>query len=98
MAACDSAVDYQGSVGTFDRMQAQFATHTTEAQFTCNEQTITFYGEVYNVPAGEAPASTQYTTEAFHPQVSLPVATPAFALCSLDAQPPVQPPCVGKNC
>jgi len=84
--ACDSAVDYTKSVGTFDRMQEQFATHTAEAQFTCNEQTITFYGEVYKVPAGEAPASMEYTTEPFHPQVSLPIGTPAFALCSPDEQ------------
>jgi len=92
MTACENAVDYKGSVGTFDRMHEQFKTHTTEAKFTCKELTMTFNnGEVYHMPTSDAPASAEYTIEAFKPEVNLKVGTPAFTICSEPAAEPVLP-------
>jgi len=91
LAACELTVDYPVSVGQFNKMQSEFSTQTSENSFTCNEHTVTFNtGETWNVPAGFAPASLEYTNEPFRPEVTLAVGTPAFAFCS--------PACVGKGC
>jgi len=90
---CETTVSYAGSVGVFDRKQNDFATQTSETNFSCHEQTITFNGVIRHVPEGEAPASSAYTSEPFHPQVSLAVGTQPFTWCGGAA-----PACVGKNC
>jgi len=90
---CETTVDYAGSVGVFDRKQNDFATQTSETNFSCHEKTITFNGIIWHVPEGE-PASSAYTSEPFHPQVSLAVGTQPFTWCG----GAVPPPCIGKNC
>lgn len=91
---CETTVNYAGSVGVFDRKQNDFATQTSETNFSCKEQTITFNEVIWHVPEGEAPASSAYTSEPFHPQVSLAVGTSPFTWCGGAAPAP----CVGKNC
>merc|ERR1719203_893869 len=94
LESCESTVDYAGSVGVFDRKQNDFATQTSETNFSCHEKTITFNGDIWHVPEGEAPASSAYTSEPFHPQVSLAVGTQPFTWCGGVAPQP----CVGKGC
>jgi len=67
--ACESTVNYVGSVGQFDKKEAQFATLTSEAKLTCREMTITFYGKTWNLPVSESPASSEYTTTPNSPEV-----------------------------
>lgn len=67
--ACESTVNYAGSVGQFDKKESKFATLTSEAKLTCREMTITFYGQTWNLPAGSTPASTEYTTTPHNPEV-----------------------------
>merc|ERR1719469_673980 len=71
LEACYQAVNFDLEVGTLDRKESQFVDLTSAPKFTCSEETITFTGEIWNVPAGEAPASSEYTKEPFHPEVNL---------------------------
>jgi len=68
-----------------DKKEAEFAEQTSPANYTCEEETITFNGEIWNVPTGEAPASTSYYKEDFSPAVDLTVGNLAFSFCNSGA-------------
>jgi len=71
-AACELTVDYLGLVGQINEKKSEFATQTSETTFTCEETTITFNtGEIWNLPESFAPASSEYTTSPFRPEVKL---------------------------
>jgi len=69
--ACERAVDFNRDVGILERRESKVRELTSPPKFTCSEDYITFSGEIWNVPAGNAPASSDYTKEAFHPAVEL---------------------------
>jgi len=81
LGACEQSVNFDQDVGVLDRKSQLFAELTSPDKFTCAEQTITFTGETWNVPEGDDPASSEYTKEPFHPEVSLAVDSVPFALC-----------------
>jgi len=85
---CETAIDYGSDVGVLAKGQGEFAELTTPAKFTCNEATITFSGETWEVPTGEAPASSEYISNPFAPEVVLDEDSSPFAFCSVDAPPP----------
>merc|ERR1719291_98026 len=62
----------------------QFAALTSPKMFTCEETTITFGGETWDVPQGDMPASSEYISKADHPEVSLAEDTTPFAFCGGD--------------
>jgi len=69
------------SVGELDRRQTAFEGLMTAEKFTCSESTITFLGQVWNVPEGEAPPSSEYFASDFSPQVDLVEGSSAFSFC-----------------
>jgi len=79
--ACESSVNYDRDVGVLDKQESQLAALTSPKKFTCEEATITFGGETWEVPQGEMPASSEYVSKADHPEVSLAADTAPFALC-----------------
>lgn len=79
---CETAVNFDGDVGVLDEKEAEFAELTSSEKFTCNEATITFGGETWEVPQGDAPASSEYVSKPFTPEVSLAEESSPFALCS----------------
>jgi len=81
LGACEQSVNFDQDVGVLDRKSQLFAELTSPDKFTCAEKTITFIGETWNVPEGDDPASSEYTKEPFHPEVSLAVDSVPFALC-----------------
>jgi len=85
---CENTINFDNDVGVLDEKQGEFAELTSPAKFTCNEDTITFSGEIWEVPTGEAPASSEYVSRPFAPEVSLDEDSSPFALCSGDASPP----------
>merc|ERR1719401_3365346 len=83
--ACEQAVNFAYDVGTLDRKSQIFAELTAADKFTCSEDHIKFRGETWRVPQGEAPASSEYTTESFLPEVSLAKGTTPFGFCTTAA-------------
>jgi len=79
--ACEKAISFDRDVGVLDEKQGEFAELTSPAKFTCNEAFITFTGETWEVPAGEAPASSGYVSKPFNPAVSLDEDSSPFAMC-----------------
>jgi len=79
--ACESSLNYDRDVGVLDRQESQLAALTSPKKFTCEEATITFGGETWEVPQGEMPASSEYVSKADHPEVSLVADTTPFAFC-----------------
>jgi len=70
------------SLPGLDRKAAEFAAQTSVDNFTCAEETITFNGETWNVPSGEAPPSSSYYKEAWSPAVDLRKGGVPFAFCN----------------
>jgi len=90
--ACESAINFDRDVGVLDEKQGEFAELTSPAKFTCDEAVITFSGETWEVPTGEAPASSEYvSTKPFSLAVSLDEDSSPFALCSAGALQPAEP-------
>jgi len=80
--ACEQSVNFAYDVvGTLDRKSEVFAELTAAEKFTCSEDNIKFRGETWEVPQGEAPASSEYTTKSFLPEVSLAKGTTPFGFC-----------------
>jgi len=84
LAACESSVNYNRDVGVLDKQEEQFAALTSPKKFTCEETTITFGGETWDVPQGDMPASSEYISKDDHPEVSLAEDTTPFAFCGGD--------------
>merc|ERR1719336_1504021 len=78
--ACEQSVNFDQDVGVLDRKSQLFKELTSSDKFTCAEKTITFTGKTWNVPKGDDPASSEYTQEAFNPEVNLASDTPPFGL------------------
>ena len=53
-------VNYDASVGALDKKADEYARLTAADKFTCSESYISFIGQTWNVPEGEAPASSEY--------------------------------------
>jgi len=70
------------SLPGLDRKAAEFAAQTSVENFTCEEETITFNGETWNVPSGEAPLSSSYYKEAWNPAVDLTIENVPFTFCN----------------
>jgi len=82
LSACEQSVNFDSDVGILDRKSQLFAEMTSADRFTCSEQTITFNGETWVVPEGDAPASSEYINKPFHPEVNLEEGSAPFAFCS----------------
>jgi len=100
--ACEAAVDYASGVDELDRKADEYAALTAADKFTCSESSIKFTGEMWNVPDGDAPASSEYTKESFEPAIALnPNATP-FDFCATafggSSLAEVNKPSRNKNC
>jgi len=70
------------SLPALDRKAAEFAEQTSVDNFNCAEETITFNGETWNVPSGEAPPSSSYYKEEWNLAVDLTVGNLAFTFCN----------------
>merc|ERR1719384_2946221 len=57
LASCKASIDFASQVGVLDRKQTQFAQETTPENFTCAETTITFTGQIWDIPQGADPRS-----------------------------------------
>lgn len=79
--ACYQSVNFDRDVGVLDQKESTFADLTSPAKFTCKETTISFYGQTWEVPEGDAPHSSEYATKSFQPEVSVAVDTAPFAFC-----------------
>ena len=79
--ACEQSVNFAYDVGTLDRKSEAFAELTAAYKFTCSEDNIKFRGETWEVPQGEAPASSEYTTKSFLPEVSLAKGNTPIVFC-----------------
>jgi len=105
LGACEQSVNFDQDVGVLDRKSQLFAELTSPDKFTCAEKTIKFTGETWNVPEGDAPASSEYTKEPFHPEVSLASDSVPFALCrggnnggkDTEKPEPATPSCSGST-
>merc|ERR1740139_1572526 len=82
---CEKSANFDGSVGALDKKESTFKALTSSDKFTCSEKQITFTGKTWNVPEGDAPASSEYTIEEYHPEVSLAADAPAFGFCATAA-------------
>jgi len=78
---CEGAVNYDASVGALDKKADEYARLTAADKFTCSESYISFIGQNWNVPEGEAPASSEYTTADFQPAVNLDPSAAPFGFC-----------------
>ena len=88
---CEQSINFDADVGILDRKQAAFADHTSPAKFTCKESSITFGGQTWTVPDGDAPASSEYVVKPFHPAVGLAAETAPFAFCEGEKPEPPTP-------
>jgi len=79
--ACYQSVNFDRDVGVLDQKESTFADLTSPAKFTCKDSTISFYGQTWEVPEGDAPHSSEYVTKSFQPAVSVAVDTAPFAFC-----------------
>jgi len=80
--ACEAAVDYTSGVGDLDRKAEEYASLMAAHKFTCSESSIKFIGKTWNVPEGDAPASSDYTIESFEPAVALNPDAAPFGFCA----------------
>ena len=79
--ACHQSVNFDRDVGVLDKKGSTFEDLTSPAKFTCEESTIAFYGQAWEVPEGDAPHSSEYVIKAFAPAVSLATDAAPFAFC-----------------
>lgn len=84
---CEAQVNYAGDVGTLDYQSDAFEEQTTPARFTCDETTIAFRGETWNVPTEVNAASSSYTIQEFTPLVALEVGLSPFDFCEATGAP-----------
>jgi len=82
LETCESSADYAADVGTLVRREDERDALTTPDKFTCAESTITFGGETWTIPGGDAPASSGYVTEPYHPAVNLALGSVPFTFCT----------------
>jgi hypothetical protein len=85
MDECENALNFDHDVGVLLRKKTEFSDLTTVDKFTCSEQSIEFRGETWEVPEGEAPSSSEYTTKPFKPEVSLTADSDPFTFCASSA-------------
>jgi len=78
---CEQTVNFDGDVGKLDRQYQTFTELTAAEKFTCSEEAIKFRGEIWELPDGDAPDSSEYVTKSFLPEVSLAAGTPPFSFC-----------------
>merc|ERR1711972_559211 len=97
LEACESSVSYNRDVGVLDKQGERFAALTSPKMFTCEETTITFGGETWDVPQGDMPASSEYISKADHPAVSLAEDTTPFAFCGGDGSSLMQAAPAGRG-
>lgn len=87
---CEISADYDNDVGTLLRRDSEFAELTTADQFTCQETTITFSGQTWQVPTGDDAASSDYVVLDYSADVNL-AEDPVFSECSEDTAGPGKP-------
>jgi len=80
MDECESNQAGAPELPALDRREGDFAEWTSVANFNCEEQTITFNGETWEIPESD-PKSEQYQKVPFNPEVNL-VNPPAFSFCA----------------
>jgi len=78
---CDADVNFAVQVGVLDRRDLSFADQMTAERFTCLETAIPFEGQTWNVPEGDAPPSSDYTTTDYAPMVDLTENSSPFEFC-----------------
>jgi len=79
--SCEQSVDFEGDVGRFDFHHDEFAALLTPERLSCQEETISFKGETWQVPAGDNPKSSDYRVVPYKPQVSRAEGTSPFPIC-----------------
>merc|ERR1719384_1142609 len=81
LASCRAAINFATDVGVLDRKETEFAQETTPENFTCAENTITFSGEIWEIPQGADPRSSDYVLNPYHPAVNT-AHGPPFDFCA----------------
>jgi len=79
--SCAQSVDFEGGVGTINLHQDEFDALVTPENLSCQEETISFKGETWQVPSGDNPKSSDYKIVPYTPAVSRADGTPPFPLC-----------------
>jgi len=86
LTSCENTVNYAVDVGTLDRKNSEFLALTSDEQFSCSEETITFNGgKTWDRPeysaGSDLPASSSYVEIDFHPSFYTGEDTAAFSFC-----------------
>jgi hypothetical protein len=84
LTSCVNSVNFDKDVGILDLKSEEVASLTSSENFTCSESTITFQGQLWDVPE-EGADSSEYTTHDYHPKINFEDGSAPFAVC---AEPP----------
>jgi len=79
--SCAQSVDFEGGVGKMDFHHEEAIALLTPEKFSCQEETISFRGETWQVPDGDNPKSSDYKVVPYKPPVSRAAETPPFQHC-----------------
>jgi len=87
MKACADTVDFESQVGKLDKKSVEVADLTSDANFTCKEETIKFFGEIWARPEDEANAKSEdYVRRSWQPEINLGEDSAPFAFCETDVE------------
>jgi len=87
MKACAGTVDFASQVGTLDRKSNDLADLTSDANFTCREETIKFFGQIWARPEDEDNAkSDDYIRSSWQPEINFGEDSAPFAFCETDVE------------
>jgi len=80
MSECDGTVDFDTQVGKIDKKAGVVSDLTKPESFTCQEKTIKFYGQTWDIPEGDG-KSSDYVRRAWEPEINFDKDSPPFAFC-----------------
>jgi len=96
MKECAGTVDFESQVGKLDRKSAELSDLTSDENFTCLEETVKFYGQIWARPEDEDNAkSDDYIRSSWEPEVNLEEDSAPFAFCQTDVEKGV---CADHRC
>ena len=87
---CEVSADYGAGMTTLLRRCRECAILTTADQFTCQEITISFSGQIWEAPTDDEQASSDYIVLGYHPDANL-ADGPVYPECSDDSAGPGKP-------
>jgi len=87
MNACAATVDFEAQVGKLDKKTIEVADLTSDANFTCKEETIKFFGQIWARPEDEDNAKSEdYIRSSWQPEINFGEDSAPFAFCETDVE------------